>query len=158
MFHPHQPKGRCFNGIYPIPQFDILPTSKSGHTLSFNLIGSALSGELRCLLTTLVIVQIILNTETCFHGKIRKISTLWKKHPVKSYALEENFLIIPLCFTFIKKLFSIFFYCSFLVNSYNNKSQDKTSADLIWLTLKYLVLRQLWNNCECSYLLWKINK
>ena len=35
IFRPHQPKGRCFNGIYPIPQFDILPTSESGHTLSF---------------------------------------------------------------------------------------------------------------------------
>ena len=35
VFCPYQPKGRCFNGIYPIPQFDILLTSKSGHTLSF---------------------------------------------------------------------------------------------------------------------------
>ena len=37
IFCLHQPKEKCFNGIYPIPQFGILLILKSGHTLSFTV-------------------------------------------------------------------------------------------------------------------------
>ena len=53
----------------------------------------------------------------------------WKK---KSYALEENFLIIPLCFTFMNKCYLVFLCSSLLVNSHN-ESQDKIFADSIWV-------------------------
>ena len=84
----------------------------------------------------------------CFHGKIRKNINALKKHltSIKSYVLEEKFLITPLCFTFMNKYYLVFLCSSFLVNSHNY-SQDKIFADSISVKLKYLVLRQLWNNC-----------